>query len=146
MPAAAPFRPHLSLGVVLAGLLLMAPAGRCQGKPAPGSSTTPTLGEPLRASDARQMGLAEHLRSSGALFYGAWWCPACFRQKHLFGKEAGNRLPYVECDKTDSGRERCRTSGIRAYPTWILGERRLEGIQTIEQLSEWSGYGERPSP
>ena len=52
----------------------------------------------------------------------------------------------MECDKSDSGRERCRSAGIRAYPTWILGERRLEGVQTIEQLSEWSGYGDPPSP
>lgn len=146
MPVATPLRPGLGIGVVLVGLLVSLPAGLAQGKAATGPSTTPSLGEPLNASDDHQKGLAEHLRRSGVRFYGAWWCPACFRQKHLFGREAGNRLPYVECDKTDVGRELCRSAGIRAYPTWIMGEQRLEGVQTIDQLSDWSGYRSSPSP
>jgi len=31
------------------------------------------------------------------VFYGAWWLPPLFFQKNLFGTEAGERLPYVEC-------------------------------------------------
>jgi glutaredoxin len=76
----------------------------------------------------------------GAVFYGAWWCPACFKQKNLFGQEAGRRLPYVECDLSDSGREVCKAADIRAYPTWILGEKRIEGVQTIEELKRWSDF------
>jgi len=107
-----------------------------------GGSTTPTLGEALAPSDSVQLELTEHLRRIGALFYGAWWCPACFRQKSLFGQQAGDRLPYVECDKTSEGRERCQAAGIKAYPTWVLGSRRVEGVQTLEELKRWSGFGQ----
>lgn len=109
------------------------------------SSTTPTLGEALAPSDRSQIELTEHLRRVGALFYGAWWCPACFRQKSLFGQQAGNQLPYVECDKTKEGRERCQEADIKAYPTWVLGTKRVEGVQTIEALKRWSGFSQAPA-
>jgi hypothetical protein len=110
-----------------------------------GSSSTPTLGEALAPSDSAQLELTEHLRRVGALFYGAWWCPACFRQKSLFGQQAGNQLPYVECDKTKQGRERCQEADIKAYPTWVLGSKRVEGVQTIEELKRWSGFSQTPA-
>jgi hypothetical protein len=87
-----------------------------------------------------QIGLGEHLRQQGYLFYGAWWCPACFRQKSLFGQQAGNRLPYVECDRSDEGRQRCDAAGIRAYPTWVKGAERREGLLSLEELARWSGW------
>jgi hypothetical protein len=110
-----------------------------------GASTTPTLGEALAPSSGDQLQLTEHLRRIGAVFYGAWWCPACFRQKSLFGQQAGDRLPYVECDKTSEGRERCQAAGIKAYPTWVLGSRRVEGVQTLEELKRWSGFSQPPA-
>ena len=48
-----------------------------------------TIGEPLRDSSEQALQLADHLRSIGARFFGAWTCPACFRQMNLFGKQAG---------------------------------------------------------
>jgi hypothetical protein len=115
--------------------------------PEPVRAATPgppaTLGEPLRSSDADQLALVEHLRQVGAVFYGAWWCPACFQQKNLFGKEAGGRLPYVECAKSDAGRRSCEAAGIRVYPTWILGDgRRVEGVQSLESLRRLSGFSD----
>lgn len=107
---------------------------------APGSSTG-TLGEALSPSTAEQKALVEHLRRIGAVFYGAWWCPACFKQKNQFGKEAGERLPYLECDKDDSGRKRCEAAKIRAYPTWDLKGERREGTLSLEELKQWSGFG-----
>ncbi|KEF41527.1 MAG: hypothetical protein ER33_11015 [Cyanobium sp. CACIAM 14] len=125
------------LPILLAGLaVLTAPA---HARPS-GGSTTPTLGEALAPSTGDQLQLTEHLRQIGAMFYGAWWCPACFRQKSLFGQQAGDRLPYVECEKTDQDRERCRAAGIKAYPTWVLGNKRVEGVQTLEKLKRWSGF------
>lgn len=109
-----------------------------------GGSTTPTLGEALAPSGGEQLALTEHLRRIGAVFYGAWWCPACFRQKSLFGQQAGDRLPYVECDKTSEGRERCQAAGIKAYPTWVLGTSRVEGVQTLQELKRWSGFTKTP--
>jgi len=98
------------------------------------------MGESLRSSTAEQKALSEHLRGKGAIFYGAWWCPACFKQKYLFGKEAVRTLPYVECDKSEAGRERCKAAGIRAFPTWVIGKNRVEGLQTIEELKRWSRF------
>jgi hypothetical protein len=106
----------------------------------PSPSGTASMGEALQSSTAEQKALSEHLRRRGALFYGAWWCPACFKQKYLFGKEAVTRLPYVECDKSEAGRERCKAAGIRAFPTWVMGTSRVEGVQTIEELKAWSGF------
>lgn len=127
------------LGPLMWGSALAAPA------PAGGtSSTTPTLGAAMEPSTAEQLALVEHLRRMGVMFYGAWWCPACFKQKNLFGQQAGNQLPYVECEKTDEQRQRCERSGIGAYPTWVMGSQRLEGVQTLERLGQWSGF-RRPS-
>ncbi len=133
----------LSAGLVVALNLLSAGSGiaaSAETAPPPGHSTSPNLGEPLQPSSAAQLALSEHLKRKGAIFYGAWWCPACFKQKNLFGKEAGARLPYVECDKTEGGRERCEKAGIRAYPTWVLGEEKVVGVQTLEELQRWSGF------
>ena len=64
--------------------------------------------------------------------------PACFRQKSLFGQQAGDRLPYVECDKTKEGRERCQEADIKAYPTWVMKDKpRLVGVQSLEELKTW---------
>lgn len=129
----------IALSMVLLGFTATASARN--GVASPGSSTTATLGEALSASTPEQKALSSHLSAKGAVFYGAWWCPACFQQKNLFGKEGGNSLPYVECDKTDAGRSRCMAAQIRAFPTWELaGKERREGVQTIEELKVWSGY------
>lgn len=134
---------RLGLGV-LAALL-----GGMDARALPGSgpflsegpaSSTPTLGPAMQPSTAEQLALVEHLRRQGLVFYGAWWCPACFKQKNLFGQQAGNRLPYVECEKTDEQRQRCEKAGIEAYPTWVYGSQRREGVQTLEQLGAWSGF------
>ncbi len=116
---------------------LAAPAASPSDRP---GSTTPTLGPAMQPSTPEQLALVEHLRRQGVLFYGAWWCPACFKQKNLFGQQAGNQLPYVECEKTDEQRKRCDAAGIGAYPTWVFGSQRLEGVQSLERLGQWSGF------
>ncbi|MFN7678526.1 MAG: hypothetical protein ACK5QW_08040 [Cyanobacteriota bacterium] len=111
-----------------------------------GASTSPALGDALRPSTANQLALAQHLRLQGVVFYGAWWCPACFKQKNLFGQQAGDQLPYVECEKTDAQRERCERAGVAAYPTWVMGNQRLEGVQSLERLGQWTGFPSAPKP
>ena len=94
----------------------------------------------LASPSSQQQALAIHLKTRGAVFYGAWWCPACTQQKALFGKEAGARLPYVECTDA-SGSARCSTAGIRAFPTWDMPSKpRLVGVQSVEELARWSGF------
>jgi glutaredoxin len=92
------------------------------------------------SSSARQQALARHLKLQGAVVYGAWWCPHCNHQKELFGAEAIELLPYVECDKDDAGRKRCQAAQIRAYPTWELNGQRRLGVLSLEELEVWSGY------
>jgi len=98
-----------------------------------------TLGEAVSPSTAEQLQLAKELKRVGVIFYGAWWCSHCFHQKNLFGPEAGQQLPYVECDKNDEGRDRCRQAGVKAFPTWVLGEKRSEGVMSLKELRSWAG-------
>ena len=104
---------------------------------------TSTIGEPLRDSSPEAIELTLHLKAIGARFYGAWTCPACFKQMNLFGKQAGAELPYVECRKPQmlpKQAESCSAADIRAYPTWVLPDgRRKVGVQSLDALSRWSG-------
>jgi len=144
-----PFASHrrwpLHLTLLVSGSLLI-PAG-----PLPAAAVTaqipetatpspPSSGDNFAPSNPSQRGLAEHLRRQGFVFYGAWWCPACNQQKSLFGQPAAQRLPYLECEKSAAGQQRCSQAGIRAYPTWIKGGERREGVLTLEELKSWSGY------
>jgi hypothetical protein len=97
-------------------------------------------GSPSQRSTPEQLAVSAWLSRRGAIFYGAWWCPACQTQKDLFGKEGAAQLPYLECDKSDGGRQRCMDARIRAFPTWDLDGKRLEGVQSVEELKVWSGY------
>ena len=99
--------------------------------------------QPQQASTTQALNLSEHLSRIGARFYGAWTCPACVRQMELFGKQAAVLVPYVECrmpEQRPKEAAACREAEVRAYPTWLLpsGQRR-EGVQSISELSRWSG-------
>ncbi|MEB3168087.1 MAG: hypothetical protein VKK97_05070 [Synechococcaceae cyanobacterium] len=95
------------------------------------------------SASKHQSALAKHLRTVGAVFYGAWWCPHCTHQKEMFGVAALELLPYVECDKDDAGRRRCEEAQVRAYPTWDLKGERRTGVLSLEELARWSGYNSR---
>lgn len=85
--------------------------------------------------------LASCLKSRGVLFYGAFWCPYCQKQKALFGDAAG-LLPYVECSNPDRHGQTavCIQQGIRKYPTWVFpdGSRAIANL-TPQELAERSG-------
>jgi hypothetical protein len=144
------------LPIAALGLLLAAAIATMGGQRvlAEGATATPghggaaaALGEPLNPSTPEQETLAAQLRRQGAQFYGAWWCPACFQQKNLFGKQGSRQLPYVECDKTDADRDRCTAAKIQAYPTWVLNGQRLEGVQRLDELRRWADeVGGSPAP
>jgi hypothetical protein len=81
--------------------------------------------------------LAHCIASSGAEFYGAYWCPHCAAQKTKFGTGA-QYLPYIECSLPNaSGRTQvCIDNNITAYPTWVFPDgSRLEGAQTPQTLA-----------
>jgi uncharacterized membrane protein len=85
--------------------------------------------------------LARHLREQGAVMYGAYWCPHCAEQKALFG-DAANDLPYVECAKDGvNGRpDLCEKAGVKAFPTWVLGTERREGVLPLATLAALSKF------
>jgi len=61
---------------------------------------------------------ANALKSRGAVFYGAFWCPHCLAEKALFGSSK-KYLPYVECSNPDkSSVQICIDEKIESYPSW----------------------------
>jgi uncharacterized membrane protein len=86
--------------------------------------------------------LAEHLTEIGAVKYGAFWCPHCYDQKLLFGKEAFSKINYVECDPQGKNPQpnACTEAGVQSYPTWEINGEIYRGTQTLEELAEASGY------
>lgn len=79
---------------------------------------------------------AKCLAESGAVMYGAYWCPHCQNEKKAFG-DSFRFVPYVECTEEV---QKCIAAGIEGYPTWILpGNVRLEGEQGLQKLSAESG-------
>lgn len=85
--------------------------------------------------------LASCIAESGAIFYGAFWCPHCNNQKKAFGKSEA-LLPYVECSTPDGNgqTQACIDAGIQSYPTWILADgTKLAGTQSVEGLAAATG-------
>lgn len=64
---------------------------------------------------------AQCLTNSGAVFYGAFWCPHCEDQKEAFGS-AFEYVEYVECSTVDGQGQLpvCQEAGIEGYPTWTF--------------------------
>ncbi len=103
-----------------------------------------TVGVYAQQPNPLALGLAQHLKQVGGTMYGAHWCPACAEQKDLFGHAAFEEVPYVECSP-NGGRgtppaQACIDAQIQSYPTWIIDEQRLRGVQSFEQLATASGY------
>jgi len=102
--------------------------------------------EPVGGSPAYRLALARHLADMDAKMYGAYWCPACKEQKARFG-EAADQVPYVECDARgfQARPDLCERVNVRAYPTWVIGEARHEGVLTIADLARLSGFTGDPA-
>jgi len=81
---------------------------------------------------------AQCIKSSGAEFYGTFWCTHCQNQKKMFGSSK-QYLPYIECSTPD-GRNQiqiCKDKGIEGYPTWVFRDgSRLSGELDFKTLSE----------
>jgi hypothetical protein len=92
------------------------------------------------ASGTAEIALARHLTQIGAKEYGAYWCPHCYDQKQLFGKEAFAIINYIECttDGKNSQTQLCEKAGIQGFPTWEIRGKLYQGIQPLEKLAELS--------
>ncbi|MFM8277615.1 MAG: hypothetical protein ACKN89_11645 [Cyanobium sp.] len=116
--------------VVLLGVALANPA------------TSAQPGQPGQPPKAARLALARHLTARGARVYTAYWCPHCQMQKAMFGADAAALLNVIECaaDAPDNRRELCKAKGIQGFPTWEIQGRLQPGVQSLEQLANWSGY------
>jgi uncharacterized membrane protein len=116
-----------------AGDVSLEPKG--QPKPGIGWEITSTSGE-------AEIELAKHLTKIGAKEYIAWWCPHCHEQKQLFGKEAYKEINHIDCDPQgkDAKPDLCVAAGIKGYPTWQINGKLYPNVQSLEKLSQVSGY------
>eukprot|EP00898_Chlorokybus_atmophyticus_P006156 jgi/Chlat1/6541/Chrsp45S06008 len=89
--------------------------------------------------------LAQHLRTVGAKFYGAFWCNHCHDQKEDFGQEAMKYVNYVECypngfRRGENMAKACLDAKLEGFPTWIINGQVLSGEQQLSALAEVSGF------
>ena len=93
-------------------------------------------------SGEADIALAKHLTATGAKKYGAFWCPHCFEQKQLFGKEGFAEVDYVECDSQGENPQRdvCIAKGIQSFPTWEIDGQLYPGTKVLDELAELSKY------
>lgn len=94
------------------------------------------------ASGASEIALAQHLNKAGAKMYGAFTCPHCQNQKHLFGQEAAGQLNYIEChpEGKNARPNLCQAAKIQGFPTWELNGQSYQGEKTLQELADLSGY------
>jgi uncharacterized membrane protein len=111
------------------------PQAQTAPKPPLGWEITTTSGE-------AEIALAKHLASKGALMYSAYWCPHCYEQKQLFGKEAFKEVGKVECDPKGvaPAPQKCVDAKIRAFPSWVINGELHEGVKTLDELAKLTGY------
>jgi thiol-disulfide isomerase/thioredoxin len=93
-------------------------------------------------SGAAETALAEHLAASDAIFYGAYWCSHCQKQKSLFGATAAAKLPYIECaaNAENSQRQLCKDKNIQLFPTWVVKGKFYPGIKDLKEIATMTGY------
>ena len=111
---------------------------------APTTDISPGVGWEIKStSTAAEIELAKHLTQTGAKMYSAYWCPHCYEQKQLFGKEAWAQVTNVECAadaKKNPQPEACTKAGIKGFPTWIINGKIDSGTKKLAKLAELTGY------
>lgn len=137
------------LGIIVAVLVSVSALGVFAsvdgtGSASPGASQSTQQGPAITTTSGEaEIALAQHLTNIGAKNYGAWWCPHCYEQKQLFGKEAFGLINYVECASPDDPRQQtaeCQSVGVASYPTWEINGEIYPGQRTLEELADLSGY------
>jgi uncharacterized membrane protein len=111
---------------------------------APTTAAEPGIGWEIKStSGLAEIELAKHLTQKGVKMYSSYWCPHCYEQKQLFGKEAWAQVTNVECAadaKKNPQPEVCAKAGIKGFPTWIVDGKLDPGIKKLAKLGELTGY------
>lgn len=120
--------------IVVVGAILYVVSGN---SPSPTANVATSTVENGVASGSN-LPLAQCLKDSGAVFYGAFWCPHCKKQKEEFGA-AAPALPYIECSTPDGNDQTpiCKAKGIKSYPTWKFADgSEMTGEVALDKLAE----------
>lgn len=81
-------------------------------------------------------GFAKCLTEKGAQFYGSFQCSHCATQKKLFGKSM-KYVNYIECGPLGGPQNSlCTQKQVLSYPTWIINDKKYEGVKELNELSE----------
>jgi len=100
---------------------------------------------PAQSGNLSLRKLSRCIADSGAVFYGAHWCPYCHKQMETFGDYA-DRLPYVECydgPKSEGMNDECSDAGVKSFPTWHYPDGTVTtGAKSPETLAEVTGCTE----
>ena len=134
---------HDVLRSAAAALAIGAIAEPVQAFPLPGMMPAQNAPPAVKElSSAEQVALAEHLKATGATFYGAYWCPFCTLQRQMFGAAGAQALPYVECAEDGVGAAAgvCRSQGVNSYPSWKINGKVYTGLQSLTALQGLSGF------
>jgi hypothetical protein len=97
-----------------------------------------------RHSSEDALTLAQHLKDKKIAMYGAYWCPHCYHQRQVLGKEALSQITYVECSPKGykyAGPKVCQD--VTGFPMWkntVTGEFVVNGEASLQQLAEQTGY------
>ena len=93
-------------------------------------------------STNESLALAKYLKNKGVIKYSAYWCPNCLHQSELFGKQAYKELNVVECasDGKNSQTQLCIDKKIQGFPSWEINGKIILGVQTLQELSDLTGY------
>jgi len=94
------------------------------------------------SSSPQKVQFAKFLKENNIVMYSAYWCPHCYDQKQLFGKEAVKELKVVECakDGKDNDYEQCQTKGISGFPSWEINGELFSGTLDLNDLAIKTGY------
>ncbi len=111
---------------------------------APTTAAEPGIGWEIKStSGAAEIELAKHLTQKGVKMYSSYWCPHCYEQKQLFGKQAWAEVTNVECAadaKKNPQPEVCAKAGIKGFPTWIIDGKLDPGVKKLAKLGELTSY------
>ena len=97
-----------------------------------------------RQSTDQAVELANMLTEQGMVFYGAFWCPHCSRQKEIFGAQAFSLLNYQECSPKGYGfKGVCKD--VDGYPSFRSKERLrktidFSGERPLSYFAEQVGF------
>ncbi len=133
-------------GIMVGMLVLVGTTGIYASINNPALSDRSTPGESGLAitttSGAAEIALVAHLKQVGAKMYSAFWCPHCYDQKQLFGKEAFQQINYIECDPKGKNPQPdlCEAANVQSFPTWEINGKSVSGTQSLEKLAALSSY------